>query len=53
MLENTYHLYRDNGVEVEIRMDGFSITSSVSLTKDEYYYIRKNYIYESKINYKN
>ena len=52
MEENTYFIYRDNGVEVSFQIDGLSITSSVSLTRYEYYFIHKNYIYESKINYK-
>lgn len=50
MLEKTYHIYRDNGVEVEIKLDGTCIKSSVKLTETEEQFIRNNYLYESKIN---
>jgi hypothetical protein len=51
MLENTYHIYRDNGEEVELILESTSIKSSVKLTDTELKFIRNNYLYESKINH--
>jgi hypothetical protein len=53
MQENTFFIYRDNGVEVSFHIDGLSITSSIKLTQGEYDHIRKYYMYESKINHQN
>lgn len=51
--ENTFFIFRDNGVEVKINLSNEKVFADHELTEDEKTYVNENLLpkkYESKIN---